>query len=432
MTLASNHDSCAGVEVKEEREEEDTLGQLRDRQVLAFARAAVPGPRAPFVHIKVEDSTSGEDTDDEGGGGVEEEATGGEGAGEAEREQGWEEAKKEEEPSNLRAYESGASLGGRIEAVHPQSLPPGAHSEPGSPRAQLRAPGRVADNAVQDNDVQHPDEEGEAGCAPVPTKRRGGGHAGTSQCKGVYWDKTKHTWKAKCKKKYLGLHTTEEGAARAYRNYLKNGIVPDPAERGRWVTSQFKGVSWDKQHMQWKAQYKGTHLGHHATEVEAVRAYNKYLEDGIDPVKHRNASTSQFTGVNWDKNAGKWRVTCKGTYLGLHTSEKSAARSYNVEAKRVGRRLNVIPPAGAAGVGASAGPSAGGGASAERTAPKTPAAPSTNETTKRAAPTTLAASAPSRTTKLQGTSQGAAGPNGIPAVSGRMAGMLGSRRSHAI
>ena len=38
--------------------------------MLATARSSVPGPRAPFVHIKVEDSTSGEDTDGEGGGGM--------------------------------------------------------------------------------------------------------------------------------------------------------------------------------------------------------------------------------------------------------------------------------------------------------------------------------------------------------------------------
>ena len=77
MTFGASHDSSAGVEVKEEREEEETLGQLRDRQVLAAARVPVPGPRATNVHIKVEDTTSGEDTDGEGGEqGDGEEATG--------------------------------------------------------------------------------------------------------------------------------------------------------------------------------------------------------------------------------------------------------------------------------------------------------------------------------------------------------------------
>ena len=55
------------------KEEEETLGQLRDRQVLASAPASVPGPRAAFVHIQVQNRTSGKDTDGAGGG---EEATG--------------------------------------------------------------------------------------------------------------------------------------------------------------------------------------------------------------------------------------------------------------------------------------------------------------------------------------------------------------------
>jgi hypothetical protein len=58
---------ASGVTVKEE-EEEETLGQLRDRLGLGPGAARVPvaGPRATFVHIKVEDTTSGEDTDGEG------------------------------------------------------------------------------------------------------------------------------------------------------------------------------------------------------------------------------------------------------------------------------------------------------------------------------------------------------------------------------
>ena len=91
MTFGANHDSSAGVEVKEEKEE--TLGQLRDRVILASARVSAPGRRAPFMHIKVEDSTSGEDTDGEGGG---EEATGREGDGEEEKEEEVDEDEEEE------------------------------------------------------------------------------------------------------------------------------------------------------------------------------------------------------------------------------------------------------------------------------------------------------------------------------------------------
>jgi len=74
--------------VKEEKEEEETLAQLRDR-LGPSAGTAAPGPRATFVHIKVEDSTSGEDTD----GGKEDTGL----AGEEEQEEGEEEVEEEVE-----------------------------------------------------------------------------------------------------------------------------------------------------------------------------------------------------------------------------------------------------------------------------------------------------------------------------------------------
>jgi len=360
--MSSNNSSGVssdGVEVKVE--EEETLGQLRDRQVLAFARAAVPGPRAAFVHIKVEDSSSGEDTDGE-------EVTGGEGDGGGEEEEEEEDEDEEEEeegevePRDLRVHGPGASSKGVNEAVTPQILPPGARSEPGYPRARLRAPGRVADKAVKDNDVQLQLEEEEAGMVPELAMRGDGDRASSSQFKGVSWDKERNKWRAQCKGKFLGLHTTEEDAARAYSKYLKDGSVPREAS-----ISQFTGVSWNKIKNSWRARCKGIHLGHHTTEEAAARAYSKYLEDGIVP--GHAASTSQFTGVSWDKTKNGWMAQCMVKKLGRHATEEAAARAYNVEAARVGRPLNVIPPAGAAGVGAGAG--AGGIAGLKRTAPKT-------------------------------------------------------------
>jgi len=184
----------------------------------------------------------------------------------------------------------------------------------------------------------------------------GAGRAGTSQFMGVSWNHTKSKWKAKCKGKYLGYHTTEEAAARAYSKSLQDGVFPEPAG-----SSQLKGVSWNKGRNQWEAVCKGTYLGCHSTEEDAARACSKYLKDGIDPVKHRAASTSRFKGVHWVKARNKWSAKCKGSYLGLHATEKAAVRAYNVEAERVGRPLNVIPPAGAAGAGAGAGAGTGAG-----------------------------------------------------------------------
>ena len=514
-------------------EEEETLGQLRYRQVLASVRAAVPGPRAVFVHIKVED-TDGEDA----GGGGGEEATGGEGdkweeeeekeeeeegqqrdqhshAGadeappprrarpapgsyaitavdydeeeeedEEEDEEWWggddeEEEEREEaktEPRDPRAHESGASVKGGSEAVRPQRLTPGARSEPGSPLARLRTPGRVADKAVQDNNVRQPEvqgeeeeeeEEEEAGFATVLRKRGGGGPSGSSRFKGVHWDGSSNKWRARCKGKSVGYHTTEEAAARAYSKYLKDGIDHaghlgastsqftgvswntsarkwqarckrkhlgyhtteeaaerayskyleddiNPVEHRGASSSQFAGVSWNKSASKWQARCKKIYLGFHATEEDAARAYNKYRKDGIDPMEHRESDTSQFMGVCWNKSRNKWKPQCSRTYLGYHATEKAAALAYNVEAQRLGRPLNVIPPTGASGagvgpragasggdgMGAGAGAGAGGGAGPKRAAPKTPATPATSMKPKRAAPTAPASPATSKKLKL--------------------------------
>jgi hypothetical protein len=404
MTFGANHDSSAGERVKVEEEEEETLGQLRDRQVLAAARAAVPGPRAPFVHIKVEDSTSGDDTDGEGSGGDGQEATtGGKGDGEGEKvkEEGAAEEEAEEEgaePRDLRAHESSATLKGDSEGVRSQRLALRAHSEPGSPQV----PGTYADNAVRDDAVLDDDDrEEEAGIVPELVMRGGAGRTDFSRFQGV-WDKHAIKWRANCKK-YLGLHTTEEAASHAYNKYLVDGIVPEPAEHGGWGTSLVKGVYWDMYKSKWRVDCKGTKLGSYTTEVEAERAYITYLEDGIDPVTRREPSTSQFTGVSWVKVNNKWKATCKGNYLGCHIAQKDAAQAYNVEVARRGLPLNVILSVGAAG--ASDGACTGAGASADagnkRATPETPAATATNEKkTMRAAPTTPAAPATGKNVQL--------------------------------
>jgi len=109
-----------------------------------------------------------------------------------------------------------------------------------------------------------------------------------------------------------------------------------------------KGVFWSKQSGKWRAECKRTTLGYHATEEAAARAYDDYVKDGVVPEKLGNPkSTSQFKGVGWSKSAGKWKAICKGKHLGYHATEEAAAQAYNTEAERIGGvDLNVIPPAG--------------------------------------------------------------------------------------
>jgi len=79
-----------------------------------------------------------------------------------------------------------------------------------------------------------------------------------------------------------------------------------------------------------------------------VQAYDNYVEDGVDPVQHRERSSpsSHFKGVSWHKGSGKWRAVCKNKHLGQHVTEEGAAQAYNIEAERLGLPLNVIPLAG--------------------------------------------------------------------------------------
>jgi len=52
--------------------------------------------------------------------------------------------------------------------------------------------------------------------------------AGSSRCKGVSWDTSSNKWKAMSQRKHLGLHNTEEAAARACSKYLEAGAYTRP------------------------------------------------------------------------------------------------------------------------------------------------------------------------------------------------------------
>jgi len=152
--------------------------------------------------------------------------------------------------------------------------------------------------------VSPPDVQAMPPFAPILKKRRSSGPSrGSSQCEGVFQSKTINKWKVEFKGKRLGTYTTEEAAVRAYRQYVKDGIAPKPAVN----SSQFKGISW----------YKKTH---------------------------------------------QWKVTCRQKHYGLYPTEEEAAQEYNSVAVGLRLPLNVIPAAGAAGVGIDTGTDAGGDA----------------------------------------------------------------------
>jgi hypothetical protein len=216
------------------------------------------------------------------------------------------------------------------------------------------------------------------GVVPVPVPQ-----LSSSQFKGVSWHKQTGKWTAQCDGNCLGYHAAEEAAAQAYNDYVKDGVVP--VNLRRTITSQFKGVSWAKLGGKWVARCKSTTLGYRATEEAAAQAYKDYVKNGVNPVPRREG-TSQCMGVSWGKSNGKWKAQCKRTYLGCHATEEAAARAYNIEAERFGLPLNVIPPAGDTDDGSNIAAAAlvlpspaalvraHGGAGSKRGAPRTPAA----------------------------------------------------------
>jgi hypothetical protein len=101
------------------------------------------------------------------------------------------------------------------------------------------------------------------------------------------------------------------------------------------VSPLFKGVCWGKRSGKWRAVFKGRSLGDHATEEAAARAYDNYVKDGVGPVSHPEG-TSDIKGVSWNKAFGKWTAQYKGKHLGRHATEEAAAQAYNIEGSALG------------------------------------------------------------------------------------------------
>ena len=109
-----------------------------------------------------------------------------------------------------------------------------------------------------------------------------------TQYPGVYWEKNKQKWQAQkmhnYKKHNLGHYDT---AAEAYIAVLEWEKDNPALNRSQWTQgsrphgkSKYKGVSSSGNHTSpWKAEikYHGRRyqLGHHKTEEEAARAYDK-------------------------------------------------------------------------------------------------------------------------------------------------------------
>ena len=92
---------------------------------------------------------------------------------------------------------------------------------------------------------------------------------------------------------------------------------------------------------------EATRLGLTLNIIPPAGAAGTGLKRAAQTTPASQKSTSHFKGVCWHNN--KWKAFCGKTHLGVYTTEEEAAQAYNIEAARLGRSLNVIRPAGAAG-----------------------------------------------------------------------------------
>jgi len=271
----------SGVTIKLEVGAEETLAQLRDRTDPGSARAPAPGPRATFVHIKVEDSTSGEDTD----GGLEDTGCRGEEEEVEEGEEGVEDEQEEEEGGEGEGEgEEGEEVhGDRVGRVKRKRAQDTAVVAISAPLHQLAASLRLPPPPPQLVDVKWVEGHGER-C--THSNRKPGG---------AVW---------RCASAAVPGHATcaHHGARRKAENAKarqKPTGVPLPAPAGddegrvvgsggggggggRRFTSKFRGVSAERSTGRWCAKYstysgESTNLGTFDREEDAARARDRML-----------------------------------------------------------------------------------------------------------------------------------------------------------
>lgn len=119
--------------------------------------------------------------------------------------------------------------------------------------------------------------------------------------------------------------------------------------KARIGTSKFKGVFWDKSSNSWRARirnsYKWIDLGHYDNEIEAAIAYDKrayelwgeyartnfppevFLSTEIKTVLEKR-KTSKYVGVFYNNKRRKWQVAISQKYLGEYKSEEKAHIAY--------------------------------------------------------------------------------------------------------
>ena len=324
--------------VKMEEGSAETLAQQRDRVALALAH----GPVRVDSHIKVEDSTSGEDTDGEGEGeGEGEEELGGEG-GDGEGEEA-----REEGPGG----EGGLVLlvGG---AAH---VPDDDGGDRGAPRRSTPADRTARARRGRRDLIAAADDEADV---PAPKRKHGGARVGPSGRHGVHqltgadirkatpWLKWRGDMQLPGRKSLqLGLFATSDDAARAYDAevrrrgwaHLKPLNFPQPEELAEYARERCdeRGLSLSLAPDQ-PAGIQG------ASVVQGASGLRPPTPSAHKPGKCgcfgvTKSAEKCYKATPWRARAQVSAPGVKGDYvIGRFATKKEAAQAYDVEIRRRG------------------------------------------------------------------------------------------------
>jgi len=152
----------------------------------------------------------------------------------------------------------------------------------------------------------------------------------TSQFKGVYWHKENKRW---CviitvkghKQKYGGMFKDELDAAKRVNQIceelsipLQNpgtGAMPNQKWQPKEMTSQYNGVSWDIQNGKWRAllylhSKKSTHGGLFNDEIDAAKRINQLCEKMVIPNKNVGISATPTQQWKPKQKASQYNGVC--------------------------------------------------------------------------------------------------------------------------
>lgn len=99
------------------------------------------------------------------------------------------------------------------------------------------------------------------------------------------------------------------------------------------IYSEFTGVCWSINEKKWKASIvvgkRQIHLGTFDLEIDAAKAYQKALGElnaGLDlnVLYPKKINSSNYFGVSWDKQNRKWSAKYKQKFLGYFNTELEA------------------------------------------------------------------------------------------------------------